>query len=131
MAPARCSFPDFQAHSGGLEPALLIEPFEIRPFRPLMWRLAEADLLTPVPGRTGSAVERRPPHRRLSPPPKSNFRVGAKEPSCPNEKSFDEERRPFFAVRPNRLSQTRSMTAAKLAHLNPAAAVLGGGGVAA
>lgn len=26
---------------------------------------------------------------------KSNFRVRAKEPSCPNEKALDEERRPF------------------------------------
>lgn len=31
----------------------------------------------------------------LSQPPKSNFRVRAKEPSCPNEKALDEERRPF------------------------------------
>lgn len=34
-------------------------------------------------------------HRPLSQPPKSNFRVRAKEPSCPNEKALDEERRPF------------------------------------
>lgn len=31
----------------------------------------------------------------LSQPPKSNFRVRAKEPSCTNEKGLDEERRPF------------------------------------
>lgn len=36
-----------------------------------------------------------PTHRRFSQPPKSNFRVRAKEPSCPNEKALDEERRPF------------------------------------
>lgn len=31
----------------------------------------------------------------LSQPPKSNFRVRAKKPTCPNEKALDEERRPF------------------------------------
>lgn len=34
-------------------------------------------------------------HRRFSQPPKSNFRVGAKKPSCPNEKALDEERGHF------------------------------------
>lgn len=31
----------------------------------------------------------------LSQTPKSNFRVRANKPSCPNEKALDEERRPF------------------------------------
>lgn len=38
-------------------------------------------------------------HPNTSPPlhnhPRSNFRVRAKEPTCPNEKALDEERRPF------------------------------------
>lgn len=44
----------------------------------------------------------------LSQPPKSNFRVRAKEPSCPNEKALDEERRPF--------SQEAELTVANKRH---------------
>lgn len=56
----------------------------------------------------------------LSQPPKSNFRVRAKEPSCPNEKRPSIKRRGHFPPeKPNWLLQTRGMTEMKLAHLNP------------
>lgn len=47
---------------------------------------------------TGQHGKMAPYHTHASPlsqPPKSNFRVRAKEPSCPNEKALNKERRPF------------------------------------